>query len=350
MTSGEGSPTVDVPVSDRPVSDGPVGASLLSGSSVDGSLAEPSSAEGLPAEDLLAEDLPLDALLPPGTRRAAVLGSPIAHSLSPALHRAAYRSLGLTDIRYDRYEVREDELAAFLDKLTPDWVGLSLTMPLKRVVIPLLDEITPLAAAVGAVNTLVFGEGDTREHDLRARRGDNTDVAGIVGALGDAGVVPAAPGRETDGPAVIIGGGATAASSVAALGELGWRVVTLAVRSKPRAAEVVSIGEALGVEVRLADLAAAPQLVADADVVIGTVPAVALGDLADQVRLDTVSRVPVLLDVIYDPWPTPFAAAWRQAGGAVVSGQDMLVHQAVGQVEQMVGHRPDVDILRAALD
>lgn len=297
----------------------------------------------------VALDLGLDAELPLGTRRAAVLGSPIAHSLSPALHRAAYVSLGVTEVRYDRFEVQEHQLEAFLARVTPNWVGLSLTMPLKRVVIPLLDEITPLAAAVGAVNTLTFGEGDTREQDLRARRGDNTDVPGIIGAFGEVGLLPGEPGRESDGHAVILGGGATASSAVAALGQLGWRTVTLAVRSKERAAEVVAAGEVLGVEVRLALLSEAPALLAESSVAVGTVPADALGDLAEVLRLPAGATPPVLLDVVYDPWPTRLAAAWQAAGGVVTSGLSMLIQQAVGQVEQMVGGRPEVGVLRAAV-
>ncbi|WP_460433356.1 shikimate dehydrogenase family protein, partial [Angustibacter speluncae] len=157
-------------------------------------------------------------------RRAAVLGSPVAHSLSPALHAAAYRSLGLDDWSYEAVEVREADLPAFLDGLDHGWAGLSLTMPLKRAVLPLLDEVSPLAGLLGVVNTVTFGPAvdadagtDPRWTDpgLRTRRGDNTDVAGIVEAVREAGTT--SPG----GQVVLLGAGATALSALAAARELG---------------------------------------------------------------------------------------------------------------------------------
>lgn len=305
----------------------------------------------MPVEFLRAEYVDIDAIAPAGVRRAAVLGSPIAHSLSPALHRAAYASLGLTDLRYDRFEVDDEGLEALLAPLGPEWVGFSCTMPLKRRVIELSDEVTPLAAATGAANTLVFRyDHEPGENGRVWRRADNTDVQGVIGALGDAGVFAQPAGRETTGPAAILGGGATAASAVAALGELGWREVALCVRSFERAADVVAAGESLGVSVRLVDLAAAVSVVAEADVVIGTVPGGALGELADQLHVGTRAdgHPAVLLDAIYDPWPTPIASSWLGKSGLVVSGRDMLIHQAVGQVEQFTGLRPEVKVLRDA--
>ncbi|MFV0460640.1 MAG: shikimate dehydrogenase [Actinomycetales bacterium] len=298
-----------------------------------------------------AEHVALDAPVPAGARRAAVLGSPIEHSLSPRLHRAAYASLGLTHHRYDKFEVREGELAAVIDRLGPAWTGLSLTMPLKRVVIPLLDEITPLAAAVGAVNTLVFGDGDVHGlHDLRPRRGDNTDVAGLVGAFGEVGLSSAPAGREATSRAVILGGGATAASAVAAFGQLGWRRVTLAARSRERAEDVCQAGERLGIQVEVRPLDEAVSVLADATAVVATVPADVLSNLQDALHLDLSvgATPPVLLDAIYDPWPTPIAAAWQRVGGRVISGKQMLIHQAVGQVRQMTGHEPALAVLQAA--
>ncbi len=149
-----------------------------------------------------AADVPVPDSL---TRRAAVLGSPIAHSLSPVLHRAGYLDLGL-EWRYDAIEVTQESLAAFVAGCGPEWAGLSLTMPLKRAVLPLLDTRAALVDVVGAANTVVFGAGGERA-------GHNTDVAGIVAAL--RGIDAAA------GPALVLGGGATAASALAALAELG---------------------------------------------------------------------------------------------------------------------------------
>jgi shikimate dehydrogenase len=273
-----------------------------------------------------------------------VLGSPIAHSLSPALHRAAYAALGLSDWRYDSFEVDEQGMAGFLSRLGPQWAGLSLTMPLKRVVIGLLDEISPLAEQVGAVNTLVLAEDGRRV-------GSNTDVAGVIGALADAGIHPEPPGRDAHAGAVILGGGATAASAVAGLAALGWRTVTMCARSPLRAAEVIEVGQRFDVEVRFAQLDGAAELVGRAEVTVATVPGGALADLAERAHVATRrnGHPAVLLDAIYDPWPTPLAAAWPRAGGVVVCGREMLIHQAVDQVTAMTGLTPDVQVLRDAV-
>src|SRR4051812_28347571 len=162
-----------------------------------------------------------------GGRRAAVLGSPIAHSLSPALHRAAHAALGLTGWSYERIECREEELAPLVAGLGPAWVGLSLTMPLKRVALDVADDVSPLAAAVGAANTLLL-DG--------ARRAHNTDVAGIVGALTDAGVTRA----ET---AAVLGAGGTAQAALAALLELGVTEPVVLVREAGRTGDLRAAAE-----------------------------------------------------------------------------------------------------------
>ena len=162
-------------------------------------------------------------------RRAAVLGSPIAHSLSPALHRAAYRGLRLAGWSYDAIECDEQGLPALLDSLGPEWAGLSLTMPLKRAVLPLLDDVEPLVAEVGAANTVVFTGGQ--------RRGFNTDVGGIVTALSEAGVTP-------EGNVVVLGNGATACSALAALRQMGATDIAVAVRAPGRAEPLLARGRA----------------------------------------------------------------------------------------------------------
>ncbi|MEU7431595.1 shikimate dehydrogenase [Streptomyces sioyaensis] len=255
------------------------------------------------------------------TRRAAVLGSPIAHSLSPVLHRAAYRELGLGDWTYDRHEVDEAALPAFMERLDATWAGLSLTMPLKRAVIPLLDEITPTAASVEAVNTVVL-TGDGR------RLGDNTDIPGMLAALRERGV------QQVE-RASVLGAGATASSALAALARICTGEVTAYVRSDARAAEMRGWGERLGVAVRTApweDAAAA----FEAPLIVATTPAGTTDALAAAVP----ARPGTLFDVLYEPWPTALAAAWADRGGAVVGGLDLLVHQAVLQVEQMTGRSP----------
>jgi shikimate dehydrogenase len=251
--------------------------------------------------------------------RAAVLGSPITHSLSPVLHRAAYAELGLTGWTYGRYDVDEKRLPAFLDSLEPaEWAGLSLTMPLKRAVIPLLDQVSATARSVEAVNTVVL-------HDDGRRFGDNTDIPGITAALRERGI-------EKVERAAVLGAGATASSALAALAAVCTGEVTAYVRSAARATEMEQWGERLGVSVRCADWSEAAEAF-DAPLVVATTPAGATDDLAGVVP----ERPGALFDVLYEPWPTPLAGAWAARGGTVVGGLDLLVHQAVLQVEQMTG-------------
>ena len=250
-----------------------------------------------------------------------MLGRPIAHSLSPTLHRAAYAALGL-DWTYDAVDCGEDDLPALLDGLDDSWAGLSLTMPLKQAVLPLLDEVTDLARDVAAANTVVLRDG--------RRSGANTDVHGIVAALYEAGVTSA------ERP-VVLGGGATARSALAALAVLGARTPVLVVRSEPR--ETLAAAERLGVRPTLA--AYDPAVLRGCDLLVSTLPSGAADALAPH-----VADVPALLDVVYDPWPTPLAAACR---GTVVSGAAMLLHQAAAQVELMTGRPAPIWAMRAAL-
>ncbi|RZU28776.1 shikimate dehydrogenase [Streptomyces sp. BK022] len=254
-------------------------------------------------------------------RRAAVLGKPIAHSLSPVLHRAAYAELGLDNWSYDRFEVDEAGLAGFFEGLGPEWAGLSLTMPLKRAVMPLLDEVGETAASVDAVNTVVFTE-DGR------KIGDNTDIPGMVAALREHGI-------EEVESAAVLGAGATASSALAALARICPGEVVVYVRSAARAAEMREWGERLDMDVRTADWADAAEAL-HAPLVIATTPAGAADALATAVP----ERPTTLFDVLYDPWPTELAARWSMFGGAVVGGLDLLVHQAVLQVERMTGRTP----------
>lgn len=247
--------------------------------------------------------------------RAAVLGSPVAHSLSPVLHTAAYAVLGI-DWTYGRHQVEEDELAGFVAGLDDTWAGLSLTMPLKRAAIPLCTELSDTARIVGGANTLVLGPDGSCS-------GDNTDVPGLVNALAEAGV-------ERVSAATVIGGGATAASAVAALAEICEGPVQAFVRSFDRAAALPALAEMLGVELRLRlwdeieDGLTAP-------LVLATTPGGSTDAIADR-----VSAGPgVLFDVAYHPWPTALADGWDKAGGQVVSGLELLIHQAVLQVELM---------------
>jgi shikimate dehydrogenase len=262
--------------------------------------------------------------------KAAVLGSPIAHSLSPALHRAAYAGLGLDDWTYEAVECDEAALAAFVTSRGPDWAGLSLTMPLKRTVLPLLDHTDPLAVIAGGANTVVFRPD--------GRYGYNTDVQGIVDALTEAGA--AAPGSVT-----IIGAGATACSALAALAELGAPAADVVVRDPSRAADLLAAAERLHVAVRLLPLTALTD--AAPGLVISTVPAGAADGYAERIR--ATGRAPAaVLDVVYDPWPTPLAEAAIAAGAIVANGFAMLLHQAAAQVELMTGKPAPLEAMRAA--
>jgi shikimate dehydrogenase len=264
--------------------------------------------------------------------RAAVLGAPIAHSLSPVLHTAAYRSLGLTDWSYQAIECDAARLPGLLASLGPDWAGLSLTMPLKRAVLPLLDHAEPLAAAVGAANTVILKDGQ--------RLGFNTDVAGLVAAMRTAGIKP-------EGNVVVLGGGATACSALAAVRETGTSDVTVAVRARRRAEPLLAVAARLGVTVRFADLDAGPLASRRWDVLISTIPATAATGVAGLVTTGALTARAVV-DVGYDPWPTPLAAAAAGAGSAVISGYELLVHQAAGQVELMTGRQAPVAAMRTA--
>src|SRR4051794_27841574 len=258
--------------------------------------------------------------------RAAVLGSPIAHSLSPALHRAAYAALGL-DWTYDAVEVPSGGLAGFLQGLGPNWRGLSLTMPLKQEVLPLLHERSRVVELTGAANTVVLADGE--------RHGHNTDVHGIVAALQEAGV-------DHVDRAAVIGAGATAASAIVALHDLGCHGVRVLARSPERARLLEGVAQAVGVQLRYGELHPLeledrwPQLV------VSTVPAL------DDFPSDPDDSVP-LLDVTYAPWPTPLAQAYLDAGALVVGGAAMLLHQAAAQVTLMTGRDAPLEAMRAAL-
>ncbi|MDO9378562.1 MAG: shikimate dehydrogenase [Nocardioidaceae bacterium] len=259
--------------------------------------------------------------------RCGVLGSPVAHSLSPAMHTAAYARLGLDGWTYAAHEVDEHGLGAFLDGLDGSWRGLSLTMPLKRAVLGLLDAVSPLAAEVGAANTVVLTDG--------RRVGDNTDVPGVTAALLERGVHDVRSAR-------LLGGGATAASVLAALAAGGLRRAEVVVRDVTRAGEVVALGTRLGVDVDVLDLADDHHGVVD--LLVSTVPGTSVAGRASS----HVARAGAVFDVLYDPWPTPMATAAEAAGVPVVTGLDLLAHQAALQVRLMTGSEVSADALRVA--
>ena len=265
------------------------------------------------------------------THRAAVLGMPIEHSLSPVLHTAAYAALGLSGWEYGRFAVDEAGLPGFVAGLGPEWAGLSLTMPLKRVALDVSDEVAPDTAAIGAANTLV------RREDGSGWLAVNTDVVGIEESLRAVGVASV-------GHAVVIGAGGTAQAALAALRRLGEPAPTVLVRDPARAGALRETAERLGVTPRI--VGGFPQApLPAADVVISTVPAGA----ADALTAVSWDRATVLLDVIYAPWPTAPASAAAAAGCRVAGGLEVLLHQAVGQVELMTGRPGPTAAMAAAL-
>lgn len=251
----------------------------------------------------------------------------MAHSLSPVLHRAAYAALEL-DWTYDAIDCGEDDLEAVLIERS-HWAGFSCTMPLKRRLFDVASEVRPVAAAVGAANTLLpDGDGGWVA--------DNTDVAGIVAALAEHAVRPDS--------ATILGAGGTAQAAVAALVVVGASRVTLLVRDPARTVEVQATAEALGVDLEIELLSpSSPAFLAD--LVVSTLPSGAADAYADQ----PWTSGQAVLDVVYNPWPTALAGAAAAAGAEVVSGALMLLHQASTQVELMTGMRAPVDDMRRAL-
>jgi len=275
-------------------------------------------------------------------RRAAVLGHPVAHSLSPVLHGAAYAELGLDGWTYDAVDVTSEQLEGFVGGLDASWAGLSLTMPLKQTILPMLDHVEPLAELAGAVNTVLVQRG---ARGSIALTGANTDVHGIVAALREGvsdGGLPAHP------RAVVLGSGATAASTLAALGELGCPRAVVYARSLARVGPLMRAAHQMGLEpeFRVLDERTAA-VCAQADLVVSTVPAHGADHVADALAGRAV--VGHLLDVVYDPRPTALMTAWRAAGGVAVGGERMLLHQAAEQVRLMTGQVAPLAAMDAAL-
>jgi shikimate dehydrogenase len=269
--------------------------------------------------------------------RAAVLGSPIAHSLSAVLHTAAYTELGLAGWSYQAIECTADGLPGLLAGCGEDWAGLSLTMPLKRAVLPLLDKVDPLAADVGGANTVTFAG--------RVCRGHNTDVPGMIAALTAAGVTAA--DISAAGPALILGGGATACSALASLRGLGAAGATVAVRDAARATDLLAAADRLGMAVRLTAFGDEEHADRAPGLLISTVPAGAADGYAGRM-LRTGGAPMAVLDAVYHPWPTRLAAAAVTAGAVTVSGFELLLHQAGPQVQLMTGRPAPLEVMRAA--
>jgi len=287
--------------------------------------------------------------MPHPVKNCAVVGSPIAHSRSPVLHRSAYAALGLTDWTYDRVELQPEQLPGWLSGLDESWRGISVTMPLKQAALACADTAEELASTLGAANTLLQTEAGWHA--------DNTDVAGLVGALGEVEV----HGAGQAASATVIGAGGTAAAAVIALAELGYGHIDMVVRDPSRARALFVLLDKLGMTGRAhpwpgtfsgeshfcaaADGTFSGESPLGADLVISTVPAPATTDLlTHRWRIGQT-----VVDVSYDPWPTALVVAAGRAGAHAIGGAAVLLWQAVGQVELMTGHAAPVEVMRTAL-
>ena len=260
--------------------------------------------------------------------RAAVLGRPVAHSLSPLLHRTAYAALGLVDWTYDALDIGAEDLPVLLAGLGPEWRGFSVTMPCKQAAVDVADVVEPLPRLLRAANTLVRTDAGWRA--------ENTDVIGLGMALQLAGV-------DEVGSAAIVGAGGTAAAAAVALASLGARQVEVVVRDPARASGLGRVLDALDVPVTVSRLT---ETALDASLVVSTVP---ISAQAEVVALPWRAGQTVL-DVLYAPWPTPLAQRVTEAGGVVAGGLDVLFWQATAQVELMTGRAAPIAEMRAALD
>lgn len=240
------------------------------------------------------------------------------------MHTAAYAVLG-AKFAYQALDVQVPQLAPLVARVRQEgtWYGFSVTMPLKNAAVDLVDQLTPVAAALGAVNTIVC---TTDEAGVAHLVGENTDVAGIVNSLRHAGV-----GERPR--AAILGGGGTAVSAIAALHALDAACIDIFVRNIPKSAGALDVAGKLGAVVELKDYAGAAQALAGYDVVISTLPPHGADGLAQEFLTGAPSvEGALLLDVAYDPWPSALGLAWERAGGSVVAGIEMLLYQGVEQV------------------
>lgn len=255
-----------------------------------------------------------------------MVGRPIGHSLSPVMHRAAYAALGI-DWSYDAIELADGELAAFATALDDTWRGLSVTMPFKREAAALAVRRSDDVAFLGVANTLV------RQDD--GWHASNTDVPGAVAALREAAVDRLRTVR-------LLGAGATAASVLLAASRLGATELRLHARDSSRVAEVVDVAAELGLDVDVLGLDV--PAVDHVDLLVNTIPVAATAgrehELAGAAR--------AVFEVVYDPWPTPLMLAAQRQGLPLVTGIDLLVHQAVHQVVAMTGEPVDPQVLRDA--
>ncbi len=264
------------------------------------------------------------------TRLAAVIGSPVRHSLSPAMHNAAFAELGL-DWIYLAFEVAPGAVpAAFAGARALGLGGLSVTIPHKAAALAEVDEATDVARAVGAVNTVVAG-------DDRRLVGDNTDAGGFLASLSDVGFDPG--GRVC----LVVGAGGAARAVVHALAGAGAAEVMVANRTPDRGEGAAALAGAVG---RVASV----DEVVRADLVVNATPLGLSGSALDELPVDPALLRPgqLVLDLVPNPAITPLMRAARDAGCETAGGLGMLVHQGALAFEQWTGRPAPRGVMRAA--
>lgn len=274
------------------------------------------------------------------TRLAGIFGYPLAHSLSPAFQQAAFNHYGL-DARYLAWETPPDALAAEVAKLRGgDFIGANVTIPHKQAVMALLDEVDPLAAAIGAVNTIVKRGGRLV--------GYNTDAHGFMRALKeDAAFEPT--GRR----ALLLGAGGAARAAAFALCQEGVASLAIANRTLERAAALAADLSADGASINAiaADDAALHDAALNADLIVNsTSVGMRHGGTEGQTPLagGLIPHDAVALDMVYNPQHTPLLAAARSAGARAVGGMPMLIYQGAAAFEMWTGRVAPVDAMFAA--
>ncbi|CAB0553479.1 shikimate dehydrogenase [Corynebacterium diphtheriae] len=268
--------------------------------------------------------------------RAAVLGHPIEHSLSPLLHNAGYAAIGLSQWSYGRFDCDSQQLSELVDKCDPSFQGFSVTMPCKFEALEYATSVSERAQRIGSANTLVRAENGWYA--------DNTDTEGVRGALeilfSDRGGSAEALKNTR---AIVVGAGGTSRPAIWTLGTLGVAEIVVVNRSDRREElEPVLEGEPtkisfVGFDSNIRSYAQS------ASVVISTVPSVGVSDY-----IDDLVHAPVL-DVIYDPWPTPLIQHAQKKGVPCIGGHIMLLHQALSQFEQFTGVKAPREAMQKAL-
>ena len=265
-------------------------------------------------------------------RVAALIGSPVAHSLSPAIHQAAFDAAGV-DWAYVAFDVGPGRAAEAIDAMRVlGLAGLSVTMPHKHDVAAAVDRLDPAAEALGSVNTVSWHDDELV--------GSSTDGAGFVSSLADDGV------DITGADVAVIGAGGAARSVIDELGRSGAASVSIINRTAERAESacrltaVASVGSA-------DDIAGAHIVINASSVGMGVDPA---GAAADQLPCDPalLHAEQVVVDLVYHPLQTAWLRCAEQAGARAIDGLGMLIHQAALQQQAWLGERPDVDVMRRA--